>query len=129
MPERPGLIGQAHRGILFLDEIGELPTESQAKLLRVLDTDGEYRRLGEATSRTSDFRLLAATNRDPSALKHDLLARFGVRIATPSLRERREDVPMLVRLVLIGLAQRSPQTAGRFLTKVDERTEVRSAPR
>src|SRR5262249_39430583 len=53
-PERAGLIGQAHRSTLFLDEIAELPVSLQAHLLRVLD-EGDYQRLGEATARKSDF--------------------------------------------------------------------------
>src|SRR6185503_16398678 len=73
MAERAGLIGEANGGTLFLDEIGELPAELQAHLLRVLDGDGEYQRLGDAQQRRSDFRLVAATNRDPSSLKHDFL--------------------------------------------------------
>ncbi len=60
--ERPGLIGQANGSTLLLDEFAELPPSLQAHLLRVLD-GGEYQRLGEAVSRRSDFRLVAATNR------------------------------------------------------------------
>src|SRR5690606_19698099 len=62
---RAGLIGAAHGGHLLLDEIGELPESHQAHLLRVLDGGGCYQRLGESTERVSDFRLIAATNRDP----------------------------------------------------------------
>src|SRR5580658_1466090 len=76
MAERRGLIGQADGGFLFLDEIGELPAELQAHLLRVLDSGGEHQRLGESSAQRSDFRLIAATNRDPTELKHDLLARL-----------------------------------------------------
>ncbi len=64
MPERAGLVGQADGGTLFLDEIAEIPAEQQAHLLRVLDADGEYQRLGEATTRRSDLVLVGATNRD-----------------------------------------------------------------
>src|SRR5690348_15490748 len=69
MAERAGLVGQADGSTLFLDEIAELPSSSQAHLLRVLD-DGEYHRLGDGLARRSDFRLVAATNRDVSSLKH-----------------------------------------------------------
>ena len=62
MADRPGLIGEADGGSLFLDEIGELPVELQSHLLRVLDSDGEYQRLGEGTTRRSRLRIIAATN-------------------------------------------------------------------
>lgn len=125
MPERPGLIGEADGGVLFLDEIGELPLELHSRLLRVLDAGGEYKRLGEAASRRSDFRLVAATNRDGSALKHDLLSRLRVRVALPSLRERREDVPLLVRALVLDSARESPVIAGRFVHERAGRTEVK----
>ncbi len=75
-PERQGLVGEADRSSLFLDEIGELPTALQAHLLRLLDRDGEYHRLGEAKARKADVRIIAATNRDIDTLKHDFLARL-----------------------------------------------------
>jgi DNA-binding NtrC family response regulator len=99
MIERPGLVGEAHGSTLFLDEIAELPHGSQAHLLRLLDS-GQYHRLGEATARQAEIRLVAATNRDPSSLKHDLLARLTLRIVVPSLTERREDVPLLARHIV-----------------------------
>jgi len=114
MPERAGLIGEADGGTLFLDEIGELPSELQAHLLRALDSDGEYQRLGEAQTRRSSFRLVAATNRDPSALKHDFLARFTAQIELPNLDLRREDVPLLLAHLLVRAKKRSPEVAGRF---------------
>jgi DNA-binding NtrC family response regulator len=114
MGERPGLIGQADGGFLFLDEIGELSTELQSHLLRVLDSGGEYQRLGESRSRRSSFRLLAATNRDPAELRPDLLARFTVRVEVPPLSERREDIPLLVRHLLVQAAAKSPELAQRF---------------
>jgi two-component system, NtrC family, response regulator HydG len=95
MPERPGLIGEADGSTLFLDEIGELPPALQAHLLRVLD-HGEYQRLGESTSRHSNFRLVAATNRPDSALKPELFARFPFRIELPAIEARRSDIPLLV---------------------------------
>jgi hypothetical protein len=84
MPARNGLIGEADGGTVFLDEIGELPHDAQAHLLRVMDR-GEYQRLGEARPRRARVRVIAATNRDPEALKHDLLARFPIRIRVPGL--------------------------------------------
>jgi two-component system nitrogen regulation response regulator GlnG/two-component system response regulator HydG len=115
MAERPGLIGQADGGTLFLDEIGELPAELQAHLLRVLDGDGEYHRLGEAAPRRADLRLVAATNRDAQALKHDLLARLTLRLRLPGLEERREDIPLLARHLLKQAAARDPEVAARFV--------------
>jgi hypothetical protein len=95
MPARAGLVGDAHLSTLFLDELAELAPTAQAHLLRVLDA-GEYHRLGESQARVSAFRLVAATNRDPLALKHDLLARLTYQIAVPGLDSRRDDIPLLV---------------------------------
>jgi DNA-binding NtrC family response regulator len=113
MQDRPGLIGEAHTGSLFLDEFGELSTGSQGRLLRVLD-EGEYQRLGEAATRRSDVRLIAATNRDVSALKEDLVARFPLRVHVPDLNARREDIPFLVRHLLRLAAKASPKVASRM---------------
>jgi DNA-binding NtrC family response regulator len=124
-PERPGLIGQAHGGTLFLDEIGELPQDMQAHLLRVLDEGGEYQKLGEASVRKSDLRLIGATNRPPASLKHDLLARLAVRIDLPSLIDRREDIPLLLRHLILRAADRSPDIGARFVERVGRRREAR----
>jgi two-component system nitrogen regulation response regulator GlnG/two-component system response regulator HydG len=113
-PEREGLIGAADGGTLFLDEVGELPSEIQGHLLRVLDAGGEYHRLGDASVRHSSFRLVAATNRDPEALKPDLLARLPMRIQVPGLGERREDIPLLVQHVLRLMAESEPDLRRRF---------------
>jgi two-component system nitrogen regulation response regulator GlnG/two-component system response regulator HydG len=113
-PERPGLIGQASGSTLLLDELAELPPTLQAHLLRVLD-GGEYQRLGEAVSRRSDFRLVAATNRPEGDLKHDLLARLKIRITVPGLGERREDIPLLAAHLLCRHASRDSQHSGRQL--------------
>jgi two-component system nitrogen regulation response regulator GlnG/two-component system response regulator HydG len=123
-PERPGLIGQAHGGTLFLDEIGELPQEMQAHLLRVLDEGGDYQRLGEASARKSDLRLIGATNRPPESLKHDLLARLPVRVELDSLVDRREDIPLLVRHLVLRAAGRSPEVGARFVKRTDGRSEA-----
>jgi two-component system, NtrC family, response regulator HydG len=114
MAERPGLVGQAHGGCLFLDEVRELSVELQAHLLRVLDQRGEYQRLGESVVRHSDFRLIAATNHDPAELRQDFLARFAVRIELPALWERSEDIPLLVRHSLRRAAQQNPELTARF---------------
>jgi DNA-binding NtrC family response regulator len=126
MGERPGLIGQADGGTLFLDEIGELPADSQSHLLRVLDSGGEYQRLGEAMLRRSNLRLLAATNRDPSALRADFLARLVVRVEVPPLSERRQDIPLLARHLVVRASESSPDLVGRFLeTHADGFLDVR----
>ena len=104
MPERPGLLGEADGSSLFLDEIGELPPQLQAHLLRVMD-HGEYQRLGEPTVRVANLRIIAATNRDPGELKHDFLARFPHRITIPGLHQRPEDVPLLARHLLRKIAR------------------------
>jgi two-component system nitrogen regulation response regulator GlnG/two-component system response regulator HydG len=114
MAERPGLIGAADGGTLFLDEIGELAPSLHASLLRVLDGDGEYHRLGESKSRRANLRLLAATNRPPDALKHDLLARLPLRVQVPGIDQRREDIPLLVRHLLVRALEKSPELVGRF---------------
>lgn len=112
-PGRPGLVGEADRSTLFLDEFGELPVEQQARLLRVLDS-GEYTRLGEARPRTADLRLVAATNRDPEQLKHDVLARLQIRIAVPPLRDRIEDVPQLAVHLLRRICRDDRELASQF---------------
>jgi len=119
MPERAGLIGEADTSTLFLDEIGELAHALQAHLLRVLDRGGEYQRLGETRALCSDFRLLAATNRELDALKHDLLARLPVRVELPGLNERRDDIPLIVRHLLATAARKTPELAQTFFEKRD----------
>jgi MoxR-like ATPase len=104
MSARPGLVGQADGGTLFLDEIGEMPEQAQARLLRLMD-DGEYHRLGESKPRRADVRVIGATNRPPAELKHDLLARLGLRIVVPGLNERPEDVPLLARHLLARIGE------------------------
>lgn len=100
--DRSGLFEQADNGTLFLDEIGELPLGLQVKLLRVLE-DQRIRRLGEATDREVDVRIIAATHRDlaketeAGRFREDLFYRLNVLpIALPPLRDRREDIPLLV---------------------------------
>ena len=100
--ERAGLLKRTHLGTLFLDEIGMLPLELQGKLLRVLQ-DGEYNRLGSSTPQNVDVRLIAATNEDldqmmaGKSFRKDLFYRIrGGWLHLPPLRERREDIPLLV---------------------------------
>lgn len=117
MPERPGLVGEADGSTLFLDEIGDLPEASQVHLLRVLDGDGEFSRLGESKPRRSAFRLVAATNRPLEMLKHDFLARFTHRISIPGLTERREDVPLMLAELLRRTARKNPMVAEKFFER------------
>ena len=99
---RDGLIGVADGGTLFIDEIGEMSLSCQARLLRVLEC-GDYRRVGAAKSRTADLRIIAATNRclaeevKRRRFREDLFFRLAVfRLQLPPLRERPEDIPLLV---------------------------------
>ena len=111
MPGREGLIGAANGSTLFLDELGMLPTDLQAKLLRVLDEQGSYRRLGVDEPQRSDFRLVGATNRPLEFIKPDLLARLKHVITLPPLTERAEDVPLLAAHLLARIAARDAEGA------------------
>lgn len=101
-----GFVERAHGGTLFLDEVGDLPASIQAKLLRVLQ-ERCFFRLGSEHTTHSDFRIIAATNRDLYAdmlagrFREDLFYRLAVvRIAIPPLRERPEDIRWLTELIL-----------------------------
>jgi transcriptional regulator with PAS, ATPase and Fis domain len=120
--DKKGLIEEANGGTLFLDEIGEMPLELQAKLLRVLETN-EYIRLGDTKPLKSDFRLIAATNKDLKAeseshhFRSDLYFRLNIfQIHLPSLKERVNDIEPLTRYYVEQFAQK----INRSIKKVDE---------
>jgi two-component system nitrogen regulation response regulator GlnG/two-component system response regulator HydG len=126
--ERDGLIGEADGTTLFLDEIGELPATLQAHLLRILDHKGEYQRLGESRVRCADLRVVAATNRAVTDLKHDFAARFTLKIEIPSLSARAADVPLLVRHLLARVAAGNDEVRQRFCEARDGAILPRVAP-
>jgi DNA-binding NtrC family response regulator len=107
---KQGLLEVAHRGVVFLDEIGDLDPQVQPKLLKVLE-EKRFRRLGEVRDRQVDVQLIAATHQDlPRAVQEkrfrsDLYYRIStIPLRVPPLRERPEDVPVLARLLLDGFA-------------------------
>ncbi|MFO8155907.1 MAG: nitrogen regulation protein NR(I) [Pseudomonadota bacterium] len=108
---RRGRFEQAHRGTLFLDEIGDMPAELQTRLLRVL-ADSEFYRVGGHDPVKVDTRIIAATHQDLEELvrqgrfREDLFHRLNViRIQLPGLRERREDIPLLIRHFMARAAE------------------------
>jgi two-component system nitrogen regulation response regulator GlnG len=109
--QRIGRFEQANGGTLFLDEIGDMPAELQTRLLRVL-AEGEFYPLGSYTPRRVDVRIIAATHQNLEELvakgrfREDLYHRLNViRIHLPALRERREDIPLLLRYFLKRIAK------------------------
>lgn len=109
--DKKGLFASADGGVLFLDEIGDMPSDLQKKLLRVLQ-EGEVRPVGSQKVIKVDFRLVTATNRNLDEMmkegefREDLFYRLNVLpVQLPPLRERRHDVPLMVRRFLVGLAK------------------------
>jgi PAS domain S-box-containing protein len=120
---QPGFFDEAHKGTLFLDEMGELKPSMQVKLLRVLE-NGEYIPVGDTKAKKADVRIISATNQDLPALvrqgdfREDLFYRIHViDIELPPLRERREDIPLLVEFFLSRFPStgRKPYLTGKML--------------
>jgi formate hydrogenlyase transcriptional activator len=129
---RLGRFELAHGGTLFLDEVGELPMETQVALLRVLQ-EREFERVGGSASVRVDVRVVAATNRDLQAaievgtFRNDLFYRLNVfPIAVPALRERTDDIPLLVEYFIDRYARK----AGKTIRRVNKRAldHLRSYP-
>jgi two-component system nitrogen regulation response regulator GlnG len=136
--QRRGRFEQAESGTLFLDEIGDMPAELQTRLLRVL-SDGHFYRVGGHSPIKANVRVIAATHQNletrvkDGLFREDLFHRLNViRVRLPSLRERREDVPLLARHFLAKSAQdlgveakRLSEAALKFLMSVDFQGNVR----
>lgn len=129
LKDKKGFIEEANGGTLFLDEIGEMPIDLQAKLLRVLETS-EYIPVGDTTSKKSNFRLIAATNRDlkeeseAHRFRSDLYFRLNIfEIKLPSLRERAKDIPLLANYYVKQFSEKTNKktlhTAADFLEKLE----------
>ena len=129
--DHPGHFVSAHRGTIFLDEIGEMPISMQVKLLRTLQ-EGEVRAVGDTKVRKVDVRVIAATNQDlekavkEGRFREDLYFRLNVlRLSMPPLRARGSDIALLARHFLADATART----GRSLTLSDEAVEVLTAAR
>jgi DNA-binding NtrC family response regulator len=124
--DKKGLIELADTGTLFLDEIGDLPPGLQAKLLRVLD-DKELRRLGDESTSKVNIRIIAATNQDLKELikykkfREDLFYRLNViNIHIPALKERKEDIPLLLRFYI----EKYNKTHNRSIVGMDSKAKA-----
>src|SRR5208282_3389511 len=124
--QKTGRVELADQGSLFLDEIGDIPLELQPKLLRVLQ-EREFERLGSTRTKKVDVRVVAATHRDleemivENQFRQDLYYRLNIfPISIPPLRERREDIPLLVRHFVQQSAQRMNKTIGSISSETME---------
>jgi DNA-binding NtrC family response regulator len=118
--DRKGILELAHRGTLFLDELGDMSLSMQSKLLRVLQ-EGEVRPVGSRTTSRIDVRFISATNRDlhrfveQGLFRLDLYYRINViAIVLPPLRDRREDIPLLIEHFIQRYAHRTGCTRRQF---------------
>jgi len=132
--DRRGIFEEANGSTLFLDEIGDMPLETQPKLLRAIELK-EYKRIGENVARTSDVRIVAATNQnllaavDEGRFREDLYARLDVvTIVLPPLRERPGDIPLLVEHFLAKLYPNGdrPRVTEAALAKLKQHTWPRN---
>ena len=134
LQRRIGRFEMADRGTLFMDEVGELPAETQVKLLRVLQ-EQEFERVGATRSQRVDVRLVAATNRDLEAevdagrFRRDLFYRLNVfPVRIPALRERVSDIPLLVKYFLAQLQRKLAKPLQAVTTESMDRLQAYSWP-
>ena len=127
--DKPGLFQAANHGTLFLDEVADLPMAMQVKLLRAIQ-EKAVRPLGSQREEPIDVRLLCATHKDLAAevaqghFRQDLFYRINViELQVPPLRERREDLPLLIRHILARLAQRNGMPAPRLTDSAVDRLQ------
>ncbi len=123
----PGMIAEASGGTLFLDEVAEMPPELQTRFLRVLQ-EREFRPLGSTKTQNSDFRLVAATNRNINEalregdLRQDLFYRLNTfQVLIPPLRERREDIPALITTFIQRFSEQLGKEPPKFSSEAFER--------
>ena len=123
---RKGYFELADGGTIFLDEIGELPIGTQVKFLRVLE-NGEYMRVGSATPRKVDVRVIAATNKDlegevrQGEFRSDLFFRLrSINIRIPALRERRDDIPVFIEKFVQQISEKNKFTFAGFTREAIE---------
>lgn len=132
--EFPGMIREANGGTLFLDEVAEMPPELQTRFLRVLQ-EREFRSLGSTRTVRADFRLVAATNRElrsalsSGVLRQDFYYRLNTfQIAIPALRDRREEIPILIQRFAAHFAGREGRVTPQFDAEAMERMQKYSWP-
>jgi len=127
-PAAPGALAEAAGGALFVDDLADLPPEALERLLRFVET-GEYCRVGESAVRRGDARVVAATSRPFASLGREPASRFASHVLVPALEARPEDIPLLVRQLVLRFAERDAVRGERFITKgPDGRLEAKVEP-